>query len=280
LKLVLLSLLLTSEAQNLSEAVYDTIGKNYNKNRAADPRIVNVIRELLRLPTGSVIADIGAGTGNYANALAEKGYLIKAVEPSEEMRKQSRPNDNVDWLNGTAEEIPLGNASVNGVLAVLAIHHFPDLEISVKEVARICPKGPVVVFTLDPREGEEFWLYKYFPEIARHMLRNFHPLSELVATFTRVGKWSAVIKPFPLPPDIKDKFLGSEWNQPESYLDSEIRQNISPFALASPLAVQRCVSKLQNDLKSGKWDKNYGYLRKRSQFDAGFRFLSFRNVNR
>jgi hypothetical protein len=44
------------------QPIYDTIGQKYNTNRQADPRITSKIKGLLDLPTGSTIADIGAGT--------------------------------------------------------------------------------------------------------------------------------------------------------------------------------------------------------------------------
>jgi ubiquinone/menaquinone biosynthesis C-methylase UbiE len=55
--------------------LYNSIGKDYNKNRTADPRILAAINKLVALPKGLVIADIGAGTGNYANALARRGQM-------------------------------------------------------------------------------------------------------------------------------------------------------------------------------------------------------------
>jgi precorrin-6B methylase 2 len=53
--------------------LYNSIGKQYNFTRKADPRIVDQIINLLNLPPKSLIADVGAGTGNYSNALAGKG---------------------------------------------------------------------------------------------------------------------------------------------------------------------------------------------------------------
>ena len=58
----------------MKKPLYDTIGKNYIINRKADTRITTSIIELLDLPVGSLVADIGAGTGNYSNSLADKGY--------------------------------------------------------------------------------------------------------------------------------------------------------------------------------------------------------------
>lgn len=56
--------------------VYDSIGKQYSKTRVPDIRIVNKLIDLLNLPKGSLIADIGAGTGGYSLALAHQGFFV------------------------------------------------------------------------------------------------------------------------------------------------------------------------------------------------------------
>lgn len=81
--------------EDVNSTTYDSIGSNYNQNRTADHRVLAVIKELLELPSGSTIADVGAGTGNYSNALADLGYKLEAVEPSMEMRRQAIPNPRV-----------------------------------------------------------------------------------------------------------------------------------------------------------------------------------------
>ena len=136
---------------------YDHIGINYNQNRKADKRIVKSLDRLLALPSGSTIADIGAGTGNYTNALANQGYHLKAVEPSEKMRSQATPHARVEWLCGAAEGIPLKDSSVDAVMVILALHHFSAPEDAAVEIQRICPKGPLVIFTIDPRQCDDFW---------------------------------------------------------------------------------------------------------------------------
>jgi ubiquinone/menaquinone biosynthesis C-methylase UbiE len=260
----------------MHQTIYDSIGSNYNKNRTADVRILTAIRDLLELPLGSTIADIGAGTGNYSNALAELGYKITAVEPSAEMRKQAIPNKNVKWLAGTAEAVPLDENSVNGVIIVLALHHFSNLQKAAQEMARICPNGPVVIFTMDPRESEAFWFNDYFPEISLHVAKSLLPINEVTRLIAAESGWPAIIKKFPLPHDLADKNMCSGWNRPEIYLDEQMRQNTSGFALASQDAVRKGLARLQEDLNTGKWDKNCGFLRKRDTFDAGFRLIRFR----
>jgi ubiquinone/menaquinone biosynthesis C-methylase UbiE len=263
------------EEEDVNSTPYDSIGRNYNQNRTADHRVLAVIKELLELPLGSAIADVGAGTGNYSNALADLGYKLEAVEPSIEMRRQATPNPRVHWLSGSAEAIPLKNNAVDGVIIIVALHHFDDVPRAAREIHRICPKGPIVIFTMDPRKGEHFWLYDYFPGIAKHVLEVFPPIDEVAGIISGTGKWQTRIKKFPLPPDLTDRHMCSGWAKPEMYFDAQMRQNTSGFALASPTIVERGLKRLQHDLKSGQWDSKYGHLRRRKYFNAGFRFLRF-----
>lgn len=59
-------------------------------------------------PTNAVFADIGAGTGKFAELLAKRGYELFAVEPNADMREQlaetlkSFPNAKI--VDGTAEK--------------------------------------------------------------------------------------------------------------------------------------------------------------------------------
>jgi len=260
----------------MRDATYDVIGESYNRNRVADRRILQTIVDLLSLPAGKLIVDIGAGTGNYSNALAESGYRLFAVEPSEIMRKQAVSNDNIMWINSIAESLPLKNASMDAAIIILAIHHFSDLGDAADEVARVCPFGPVILLTMDPRQGEKFWFYDYFPEIAQHVLKNFPPLDEVIDIFSQTAHRQCQVVKFPLPHDFKDKNMCAGWNRPEIYLDHLMRQNTSGFALASPSVVQKGINMLENDLQSGRWDILNGHLRGRQSFDAGFRFLVFR----
>lgn len=260
----------------MNNTTYDVIGESYNKNRTADERILKTIIDLLNLPSGKLIADVAAGTGNYSNALADSGYRLFAIEPSEVMRKQAAPNGYITWISGFAESLPLQDASMDGVVMVLAIHHFADIRSAAKEVARVCPAGPLVILTMDPRQSEKFWFDDYFPEIAEHVLKSFPPLDEIINIFSGIKHWSAQVIKFPLPNDLADKNMLSGWNRPEIYLDPLMRQNTSGFALASPATVKEGIAHLENDLQTGKWDKLNGHLRRQKSFDAGFRFLLFR----
>ena len=136
--------------------LYNSIGEGYNHSRKPDPRIVKRLIDLLDLPLGSVIADIGAGTGNYSNAIADKEYSVIAIEPSSIMRSQAIEHPNVRWLNARAEEIPLPDNSVNGAIIVLALHHFSDRLSAITEINRIVGDGKIVIFAFEQKKIPSF----------------------------------------------------------------------------------------------------------------------------
>lgn len=257
----------------MTDPLYDIIGKGYSVYRRADSRIVEAITNLLNIPECSIIADIGAGTGNYSNALADKGFRVIAIEPSCMMMNQSVKNKKVSWLEGVAENIPLPDASVDAVVSVLANHHFSSEEKALAEINRICPKGPVVWFTFDPRKAHNVWFAEYFPEIWADAYRIFQPIDDLVNLFIRITGKLANKYVFELPPDLKDKFMAAYWREPEAYLNEEVRQATSGFALADQDQVKRGIEKLKKDLADGTWLRKFGNVLELSSIDWGYRFI-------
>ena len=118
-------------------AKYDLIGKVYSRTRQADPRITKAIIDELRLTLPSTVADIGAGTGNYSVGLAQHGFQVLAVEPSRTMIEQGEQHQNLEWIKGFAEKLPLASSSVDGVVSILATHHFKNLEEGLSEMVRV-----------------------------------------------------------------------------------------------------------------------------------------------
>ena len=146
-------------------ALYDEIGVGYSQSRCADGELVDKLFELLRLPRGSVVADIGAGTGNYSRGLADRGLSVKAIEPSFTMQSQATVHPQVELMTGTAEELPLPTSSVDGVICVFAFHHFSSPKKAVSEMNRVCSIGPIVFLTFDPRLIAVPWFADYFPAL-------------------------------------------------------------------------------------------------------------------
>lgn len=254
---------------------YNRIGQGYTRSRRADPRIVDELARLLALPAGSAVADIGAGTGNYTRALAERGYSLVAVEPSSVMRAQATPHPQVTWRDGVAEHLPLADGAVSRVVSTLAIHHFTDLAQAFREMARVGGAGPMVLFTFDTAavEASSPWMRDYWPSLYADARSAFPPLEQVALLAEEATGRTAEIIPFPIPPDMADLFLAAGWQRPELYLDAEVRAGISSFALGDPGAIGEGVKRLRADLETGVWEHRYGAVRQQQSFDAGYRFL-------
>lgn len=74
------------------------------------------------------VADIGAGTGISARALADRGLLVTAVEPNEAMLEEARSfeeyQNSITYIKATAEESKLPSASFDAVVCAQAFHWF------------------------------------------------------------------------------------------------------------------------------------------------------------
>jgi ubiquinone/menaquinone biosynthesis C-methylase UbiE len=244
---------------------YESIGRGYSRHRVADPRIVRRLSQMLGPPENGAGIEVGAGTGNYTAALAKHGYRVVAVEPSATMRSQAEDVSGVRWVDAMAERMPLAD----GVVCVLALHHFADAEAALSEMGRVAGGGPVVIFTFDPRAGEPFWFAEYFPELWRKTHEAFPPLGEVVELVERATGRRVEVSQFPLPHDLRDGFAAAGWRRPQIYLDASVRAAMSCFALADRSVVEEGLRRLSRDLDSGVWAKRYGSVLGLEEFDAG-----------
>jgi SAM-dependent methyltransferase len=104
---------------------------------------------LLGLASGKVIADLGCGTGNAAVGLAPYAARLIAVdrEPSmlEAARKRLEGADNVEFRQGDLESLPIDDGEVDVAIVLLVLHHLPEPERAVTEIARVLRPGGVVL---------------------------------------------------------------------------------------------------------------------------------------
>jgi len=242
-------------------AVYDRIGVTYAETRRPDPRIDAAIRAALG--GARSVVNVGAGSGSY-----EPPETVLAVEPSEVMIAQ-RPAGLAPAVQATADAIPLSDGAVDAALAVLTIHHWPDLARGFAEMRRIA--GRIVVLTWDPSMARSFWLSReYLPEDAVEWdIARCPPLG----TVTRLIGPDAAVIPVPVPHDCTDGFFGAFWRRPEAYLDPAVRAGISTLARRSEGELAEGLARLRSDLDSGAWARRHADLLARDTLDLGYRLL-------
>ena len=242
-----------------NEAIYDSIGRGYARQRRPDPRIAASLTAALG--DARSVLNVGAGSGSYEPT----DRRVVAVEPSAVMIAQ-RPPGSAPAVQARAESLPFADRTFDAAMAVLTLHHWADRARGLAECARVA-RERVVLLTWDPAAGT-FWLHEYFPEFLAADRGKF---PEVAAYLEAFGPGARVnVSAVPVPRDCVDGFLGAYWARPEAYLDPEVRSGISSFAMPG---TENGVERLRADLASGAWHARHAALLAEDALDVGYRLV-------
>jgi SAM-dependent methyltransferase len=116
------------------------------------------VRWALELAPGTRVLDLGAGTGKLTAVLVALGAEVSAVEPDPAMLTELRRSlPTVRALAGSAEAIPLPDASVDAVLAGNAMHWF-DMAVAGPEIARVLTPSGVLAGLWNLMNDQVAWV--------------------------------------------------------------------------------------------------------------------------
>jgi SAM-dependent methyltransferase len=161
-------------------ASFGAVAADYERGRPGWP---DRVAEVAELPSEASVLDLAAGTGKLTRLLVRHFAHVVAVEPDDALRALIR---DAETLAGAAEEIPLPDASVDGVFCAEAFHWF-DAPRAVAEIARVLrPGGAVVVcFNTDGGKTEPPW-----PEEAWAVIEHHRPSGEMGGRhLVEAGTW-------------------------------------------------------------------------------------------
>ena len=140
-------------------------------DQSLDPRSPGMLFDLvagLGLAPGAVAVDVGCGEGSQAMGLAERfGFSVTGIDPVRrhiEAARAAATSAAVAFELGTAERIPVKDATVDLVWCRDVLVHVTDLMRAYSEFRRVLrPGGRVVVYqmfgtaSLEPREAGWLW---------------------------------------------------------------------------------------------------------------------------
>jgi SAM-dependent methyltransferase len=242
---------------------YDLIGDRYASRRRADPRLDALITAALG--DARTVVDVGAGTGSYEPA----DRPVVAVEPSATMIRQ-RPPGSAPAVQAAAEDLPFPPDSFDASMAILTVHHWSDKHRGLAELCRVSRRR--VILTFDPPIHNSLWLVRdYVPAAGRLEQSRGIPVEEVAGAIGATPHGIAVV---PVPYDCVDGFGISYWRRPEAYLDPEVRSCISMLAALAPADLEPGLRRLEDDLRTGAWERRYADLLDLDTYDAGLRLIT------
>lgn len=126
------------------------------------------------------IVEVGGGTGRVARTID-----ATVVDPADGMVRRARMRG-LDTVRASATDLPHPDGSVDAVVVVDALHHFPNQERCLQEMARVLAPGGVLVITefdRGTRLGSALATAERFVGFDSH----FYTAAELEAAIESVG---------------------------------------------------------------------------------------------
>lgn len=101
--------------------------------------------DIAQVSSADHVVDVGCGPGTAARVAAGRGARVTGVDPAPTMlriaRLVTRRRAPITWSVGTAEALPVADASATVVWALATVHHWQDVDKAVAEARRVLVPG-------------------------------------------------------------------------------------------------------------------------------------------
>lgn len=133
----------------------------YNR-QTQDAEHLERIVKALKIKDGSKVLDLGTGTGYVAFEIANKYNMAQVIglDIVEEALKENRKKvaekrlQNIDFISYDGMTFPFEDDFFDVIVTRYSLHHFPDIEHTFQELARVLKKGGQL-FIVDPTPNDD-----------------------------------------------------------------------------------------------------------------------------
>jgi ubiquinone/menaquinone biosynthesis C-methylase UbiE len=184
-----------------SSKEFARISNIYDRGRSAE----NVefwaeeAERLVGLHEGSLVMDLGCGTGIYGLGIMERSSsVVFGFDPVPDMLGKARDKaPGFPVLRAVAEKIPARSGVLDLIYASQVWHHIAGRQEAADECARVLRRGGcMIVRTISHDQLKGKTVFKYFPEILPNQLRAYPSDDEFRAYFRKAGFSSTEILPY------------------------------------------------------------------------------------
>ena len=179
----------------ISKEHFSHITPYYDQGRAFEKGQpwVEEIQRHTPVATPDWVLDFGCGTGLFATYFASQmaGHVL-GMDPARPMLRQAIRKDhadNLNWVQGPAEVLPLAEGSLQAIFLSQVWHHLDDQEAAGREFFRcLKPGGGLYIKTYSHEQLKARWdLQEIFPELLPLMLNIYPDLPELSSLLEQIG---------------------------------------------------------------------------------------------
>ena len=181
----------------LAERAFGVRADDYERHRSGWPdEAVERALAGVGADPDAIVVDLAAGTGKLTRELVPRVRRVIAVEPSDDMRAVLAAQvPEAEALAGTADAMPLDDASVDAVLVAEAFHWFCTAE-AVAEIARVIRPGGGLALLWNAHDfGGDPWVRSMGELINSRRAPGVTPINR-----KQTGLWKQVFESAPFEP--------------------------------------------------------------------------------
>jgi ubiquinone/menaquinone biosynthesis C-methylase UbiE len=146
-------------------------------------------------PDGGVGADVGCGSGRWATVLVSRVSHLHLVDASPAALAVARDNlsgvPNVSFHLASVDTLPFADGSLDFAYSLGVLHHVPDTDLAIKDVAqKLKPGAPLLIYLYYAFENRPEWyrgLWRISDAVRILVSRLPHPLRLVISQLIAAG---------------------------------------------------------------------------------------------